>query len=304
MLEAWQPKKFEEIPTEKIKVLESVLSKMPDLPLSVQKIITVTKDDNVTANQLAEIVSSDPVLVSKILTTINSTYYGINKKIDNLRLAIVLLGFNEIKKISLYFGLSAISAGMYNTSIYNKKKIWEHSFLVSVVAEQFAEEDNTQQAGTLSTIGILHDIGKFALLILELVMRKKGLIIPKEIIIDKQMPLTEKEERIFGVNHSMIGRMLANKWNLSERIKAVLEYHHYPLYFGFDSVPVEYKEDVAHICLSDIIVNLMMDEDGSYSEPDISGFQPFGYNPPIRSLITPQIRASYDKGLSFMASLS
>ena len=39
-------------------------------------------------------------------------------------------------------------------------------------------------------------------------------------------------EKIWAIMDSMSGGMLARKWNLSERICNVLDYHHYPSFFA------------------------------------------------------------------------
>ena len=97
----WSPQKRENINAETIRIIRKVLNKIPQLPVSVQKIIEMSTNMDIGAKELAEVATTDPVLSSKILTMVNSAYYGLNRKIDKIRVAIVLLGFDAIRSIAI-----------------------------------------------------------------------------------------------------------------------------------------------------------------------------------------------------------
>lgn len=134
---------------------------------------------------------------------------------------------------------------------FDTNNLWEHSYLVSVCAGTFGSEDDPQSRGILLTLGLLHDIGKFALYAIAMLMKKRG--IKPDIVGNKPQSkyILEKEEKLFGVNHNIVGGMLARKWNLSERLVSVLECHHYPSFFGISEIPEEYKKEITAICISD-----------------------------------------------------
>ena len=85
----WLPKSRENLSPEAVRIIRKALDKIPQLPVSVQKIIEMATDMDIGAKELAEVALTDPVLSSKILTMVNSAYYGINRRIDDLRVAIV-----------------------------------------------------------------------------------------------------------------------------------------------------------------------------------------------------------------------
>ncbi|MCE5249127.1 HDOD domain-containing protein [bacterium] len=275
---------------EKIRIINSVLNKIPQLSLSVRKIIEMASDKDVDSKELVEVASSDPVLASKILMMVNSSYYGLNHKIDNLRLAIVLLGFNEVRNLALQFGFMQALSGLDVDRMYDPKTLWVHSYLVSICAESFSREDDPKRAGVLMTLGILHDIGKFALHAIGIMMEKKGIKIESKKVFPPDVSLLVIEENLFGVNHSVIGAMLAERWNLSERTCAVIEHHHSPLFLDISEIQDEYIEDITITCMSDIIVNSLANDGKKFSELHPAFYERLGLIPPLEKLITDELR--------------
>ena len=100
---------------------------------------------------------------------------------------------------------------------------------------------------------MLHDIGKFALYTIGMHAKRMGMKAHGLHDMSPNASLLEKEERLFGVNHAIVGGMLAQKWNLSDRISSVLEYHHFPSFFPIEDVPEDYRENVASVSIADII---------------------------------------------------
>ena len=171
----WLPLRLNEVSPETIKVVNTVIDQIPDLPLSVNKIIELASDEDCDLGKLVELVSSDPMLVSNILRVVNSSYYGLSHKTDNLHLAIVLLGFKEIRKITLRSYISRTLRTEKTLTSYDTKQLWEHSYLVSTCTESFSSEDDQQKRGVLLTLGLLHDISKFTLYDIAMLLKKRGI---------------------------------------------------------------------------------------------------------------------------------
>jgi len=233
-------------------------------------------------------------MVSKILKAVNSSYYGLSKKTENLHLAITILGFNEVRKIALQSGFTEIFGEGWVYKGYDTTDLSKHSYLVSICAETLAKERNPKHAGTLLTLGILHDIGKFALFKLAVLMKKKRVRPYRLKTFSTRSNLLEKEEVLFGVNHTVVGNMLAEKWQLSEKICQTLGYHHYPSYFSLDSIPQEYLEDVVTISFSDLIVNRVVGKLIQLPEPAPEYFDILGLTAPLDNVITEQMKKTLE----------
>ena len=297
----WVPLRPDEVPSETMKVVNTVVEQIPELSHSAHKIIEMASDVESVLQELVEQISSDPVLVSNILKEINSSYYGLKRKIDDLHLAVVLLGFNEVKNVAIR---SCVTQSLGKGDVFegfDTKNLWEHSYLVSVCAGTFSSEDVPQSRGILLTLGLLHDIGKFALNAIAMIMKKRGI---KPDITEKRPQskyILENEEKLLGVNHNIVGGLLARKWNLSERFISVLECHHYPSFFGISEIPEEYKEEITAICISDLIVNMFVSGKSNLPEPHKLFFEILNTNPPLESIIKEELAEKLENARKFLS---
>lgn len=134
-------------------------------------------------------------------------------------------------------------------------------------------------------------------------MRKKGLklLYPGEN--EASMNLLRKEERIFGVNHTVIGGMLANKWNLSERICSALEFHHHPSFYDINEIPPKYLEDVTIISVSDHLVNRFLNEATQIPEPPRAFLDVLGLKHPIGGLLTGALKSKLAQARELLENL-
>lgn len=285
-----------------VRIVEQVLEKIPPLPISVQKIVEMTMDNDIGAKELAEVALTDPVLSSKVLTLVNSAYYALNRRIDDMRVAIVLIGLNTVRNIAIQNRLLGVFENDDDEGLYDRDRLWVHAYLVSVCAESLLGGDNPKRQGMLATMGILHDIGKYALYVMDKMIQKKGIEAARPEA-ESDMPFLKREEQYFGVNHSIVGGMLASKWNLSERICTVLECHHHPSFYPLESLPEQFSENIAAISMADLVVNRFTGEDMGL--PELSGeyYDQLGLNPPLDSVLSDDLVKHLSKAREFILSI-
>lgn len=263
----WLPIRYEDIDGETLKQVTAMIDLFPELPIHVRELICIVSDYESNSKDVAKLAASDPVLAAKILNTVNSSYYALSKKIDNLRLAIVLLGYGEVRNIALRCGVSQVfgEAGAYKG--YNTGSLWKHSYLVSVCAETFESNPESTRAGVLLTLGLLHDIGKFALVNAAKTMRDKKIKIKGMKSEQKVSYILAKEQELFGIHHAVIGALISREWGLPGHISDVLEYHHYPSFFPVGDVPAGLAREITIISVSDYLVNLYAGQEHILPEP-------------------------------------
>jgi len=254
---SWAPMTREEVGPKTLGIIAEFIKGAPDLPGHVHKLLDIISNEQSEALDVANAASADPGMVSKILKAVNSSYYGLSRKTDNIHFAIVLLGFNEVRKIALQTGFSSLFGEGKGPDVYDTIGLWEHSYLVSICAEAIGREMDSKHAGDLLTFGILHDIGKFVLYKLALAMKKNNVAPHRPDRIETSCCLMEKEEALFNINHSIVGAMLAGKWELSDNICTVIQYHHHPSFHMPDAIPKEIMIDAATISISDAVVNTL-----------------------------------------------
>lgn len=303
-IDLWVPMLTEDVDPVTLKQITAMIDLFPDLPVHVHEILRIVSDYESNSKEVARLASSDPVLASKILNAVNSAYYGLTKKTDNIRLAIVLLGYGEVRNIALRCGISSVIGSGGDYKGYSTLALWKHSYLVSVCSEAFEKDKESDRAGVLLTLGLLHDIGKFTLCNAAIIMREKRIKIKGIRHLSKTSYILEKEQQLFCTNHVIIGAMIAKKWGLSKKICATLEYHHYPSFFGIDSIPKEYVKDVAVVSISDQIVNTLAGEKNLLPEPSPEFFEVLGLTSPLDKVMTKELKNKLEKAKNFLTYIS
>jgi len=96
---------------------------------------------------------------------------------------------------------------------------------------------------------------------------------------------------------------LASQWNLSERICSVLEYHHHPSFYPLESLPEQYRENIAAISMSDMVVNRFTGE--NMGLPELSGeyYDQLGLNPPLDRVLSDDLVKRLSKAREFILSI-
>lgn len=296
----WKPLQWEDVSAEKLHVISALIDQIPDLPVHVQKILKIVSDIDTNAKEIAQLASSDPVLATKILNVVNSSYYGFSKKVEDLQLAIVLLGHAEIRTLALQTAVSKSFGKDTNYQGYDTSNLWVHSYQVSLCAEALAKKSNPKVAGEYLTLGLLHDIGKFMLYNIAIILKQKGMK-PKPVgELSPHCSILEKEEHLFGVNHTIVGSMIARKWNLTDRIISVIQQHHYPSYFTMEDINPNYRNDITSICMADCIVHTIHGHTDRPPDPPDHFIKMLRYSPPLNTLITDDLTKKLRKARSFL----
>ena len=178
-------------------------------------IMTMFNDPNTSFHNLAKIIESDQELSARVLKITNSGFYGFRHRIESVLHAVVLLGWNAIKMITL--GSTIIS----KMSEINKE-LFEHSKRTALIARFLATEANFYKVEEIAVVGLLHDLGIF---ILETYFPENYMKI-KQFIIDYGVPAYIAEREIIGVDHGEIGGWALEDWDLPPNITASVRWHH------------------------------------------------------------------------------
>lgn len=206
--------------------LNRYIDQMPSLSITVSKILEVTRNPQVTAKDLNKVISLDPVLVGRVLKLVNSAYYGLQNKVTSLVTAIIMLGINTIKNLALS---TAVLANMKKGSHFkalNVDGFWRHSIGVGVASKLIAGKIgvpiNLREQFFIG--GLLHDLGKIPLNVL---FNDEYIRVIRTADF-KKIGLIEAEKNILGITHTEVGRMIAEKWRLTDENYECILHHHSP----------------------------------------------------------------------------
>lgn len=196
------------------------LAQVPPLPQVVIELLREVQDAKSTAASVAGVASTDPVLAAALLRTVNSSAMGLSRKITSVTEAVSYLGFALVKSVLIRLRLDETlpTAGKMSA---DAEDLWIHSLATSYVAEAIADRVRGVDRGFVSTLGLLHDIGKLAMM--------------SQLQVPGQMALTptaedgrQREARVLGVDHAGLGAALGHAWGLPADLVCAIRYHHHP----------------------------------------------------------------------------
>ena len=203
-----------------------LLKEINELPRFPQHILEVQKkidDPKADIKTISILISKDPGLTAEILRFSNSAIFSLPKKLSSLIEAVKIIGFRGLKNLVYSYGTQVVFSQKYDMS--KMQDIWEHSYKVGFFAFHLAKKYSLRE--DLEDIyigGILHDLGKILTFSINANLVEKM----NDICHEKNIPIRIIEEISSGYNHSVIGGVIAKKWNFPEKIIAAIENHHTP----------------------------------------------------------------------------
>ena len=197
---------------------------LPTLPIVANNVMKLTQNPDCTTFELAEAISQDQSLATKVLKTANSAYYGFPGKITTINYAIVILGLNNIKNIVLSSSIMKQFSKTDENPLFDQKDFWKHSLLCGIISKKISEKMGIKNSEEMFMCGLLHDFGK---LILNSFFHD-DFVMALELARDKKITILKAENEVFTFNHSGIGALLLRKWSLPPSLVKAVEFHHYP----------------------------------------------------------------------------
>ena len=193
------------------------ISTLPHVMMRIMEIIT---DDNSSATELAKEIANDASLTAKILKMVNSAYYGFYREIVKVSDAVVVLGFNEIRRLSLAISVLDMFRGPKED---RRLKHWNHSFMCGAMSDILAKEWRIEDKGAF-TAGLLHDIGK---VVLDQYFSNMFFAIQARMS-ECGERFHEAERSLYEFDHADIGHWVSEKWNLPVSLSEAIRCHHRP----------------------------------------------------------------------------
>ncbi|MCP3874378.1 MAG: HDOD domain-containing protein [Desulfobacteraceae bacterium] len=203
----------------------SRIKNLPTLPIVASNVIKLTQNPDSTAFEIAEAISKDQSLATKVLKTANSAYYGFPRQITTVNYAIVVLGLNNIKNIVLSTSIIQRFSKSDENALFDRNDFWKHSLLCGIISKKISEHIGITNSEEMFMCGLLHDFGK---LILDSFFHDE-FIMALQLSKEKNITISQAENDIFGFDHSGVGALLLGKWSLPPSLVKAVEFHHSPI---------------------------------------------------------------------------
>jgi two-component system cell cycle response regulator len=233
-------------------LIEEILScsSLPSLPAVAVRVVELTANPDVKLPELAQTIQNDQGLASKVLRTVNSSFYGLTTRCGSINKAIVLLGLGPVKALALSFSLIG-SIGEQDDG-FDYQGYWRRGLYTGVAAKVIADHLKMETADEAFLAGLMQDIGVVAL------HRALGFRYAEVLDSTKgdHSQLVKAELSALEVQHPEIGAMLAQRWKFPDQLVMPVRYHERPT-----AAPQGHHELVRLVGLGNLAHNAMTDED-------------------------------------------
>lgn len=143
--------------------------KLPSFPDVVMRIRTALDDPDTTGEDLAQILSNDVVLASRILILANSTYHNpAGIKIEGLGAAVGRIGFEKVRTAAIAYAVEQLYASDELAALKDElRATWVAGLRLAALSEVIArhctkiDSDSAFIAGLLNRIGVLYIFTKY-----------------------------------------------------------------------------------------------------------------------------------------------
>lgn len=205
-------------------LIEEILScsSLPSLPAVALRVVELTSDSEVSLPELAKTIQNDQGLASKVLRTVNSSFYGLPTRCASINKALVLLGLGPVKALALSFSLIG-SIGNQDDG-FDYKSYWRRGLYTGVGGKIIADHLKLSTADEAFLAGLLQDIGMIAM------HRALGFRYAEvvEASTGDHRQLVKSELSALEVQHPEIGAMLAQRWKFPDELVIPVRYHERP----------------------------------------------------------------------------
>jgi putative nucleotidyltransferase with HDIG domain len=221
--------------------MQSLVSKvrtLPTRPTFYTEIMRELRSESASAQSVAEIVSKDCAISTKLLQLANSASFGQSSRMSDPSTAVLLLGLETTG--ALVLSIEAFARFDKVKPLYfSIDKIWKHSQIVAGLAREICQRVacDHETTGLAYTAGLLHDIGK--LIFAQNFEEQYGQTLREAE--QGTVPLHELESQTFGANHAEAGAYLLALWGLPLPIIDAVAKHH--LQYG--RLPQEFNATTA-----------------------------------------------------------
>ncbi len=217
--------------------IESKVDKLPQMPEAAIRLIRLLDNPDANAEEMANIIRLDPDMTTQVLRLCNSAAYGLNRQILTVKEAVAILGLKTLKSL-VYVIISkmALDKPVEGYGL-GKGELFYNAITCAVYSKYLAQTIGGIDPELAFTAALLRDLGKIVLG--EYVGSSYKNI--EEVAIRSQVPFSEAEMRVLGINHNTVGKHMAKKWNLPEELIAVIEFKNKPSELPESSLPIKEK---------------------------------------------------------------
>lgn len=195
---------------------------LPTLPFIAAKLLDTVSDAGSSVVDVARIIAADQSTSTRLLRLANSAHFSLGRRIATVRDAIVLIGYEGVRRIALglavleQFGHGSAASGL------DFARLWLHAIGVGCAARELAP-GLAQDGEEAFMCGLLHDVGK--VVIASGAPEDYGRAVA---IAASGSTIYDAEIEVFGFSHCDTAELVLSEWRFPEQVLHAACLHHSP----------------------------------------------------------------------------
>lgn len=236
--------------SERVRSIAASLGTLPSTPELYVQLSKAAASEGANAHDIAEVISHDPAVGAKVLQLVNSSFFGLGRRISSIQQAVGLLGVIRIKSLVLSSQITEQFHPSREIPGFSATRLLQRSAITAEAAQAIskAEGQDKDRQDQAFAAGLLHDVG-----LLVLASRQADIL---ECALDRLrrdgVPFCETERILLGATHADVGACLLELWNLPQRITEGVGLHHAPGATQFTGVSAVTAVHVAAALLREV----------------------------------------------------
>ena len=147
-----------------LKQLISKLQTLPSVPAQYVRLMDLLRSGDASSKEIGDVIRQDMSMTAKVLQLVNSSFFGIRRRITDPREAVAYLGQDTVRDLAAVASMFSAfrPKKMHNFSI---DSLQDHSLAVATLARRIGDSLRlSKTASEHAYVGaLLHDIGKLVL---------------------------------------------------------------------------------------------------------------------------------------------
>jgi putative nucleotidyltransferase with HDIG domain len=209
------------------KEIQSQLARCPSLPSlgSINKALQglLLTEQRYTA-QIAEIISRDPSLTSRLLRLVNSIYYGLGTPVNSIEEAVFYLGVRQIRQLAMVTPIIEDFQRLTRQCTFPWREFWQHCIGTAILTREVATNTSAQTDDSVYVAGLVHDVGK---IVMAWTFPDHFAEIHRQALPGTR-DLIEIENEVLGIDHAELGALYLERHHLPQVMISSARYHHRP----------------------------------------------------------------------------
>lgn len=138
---------------------------LPTLPEVAIKVRDAAEDENSSANSIADILSQDASLTTRLIQVANSPLYRGNNPIEDIQMAVTRLGIKIVKDLVVRLAMKQMYQATSDVLDKHFRDAWTTSVEVAAICRMLASMTTVSTEQALLA-GLIHNIGALPILVI------------------------------------------------------------------------------------------------------------------------------------------